>query len=59
MNKNYLAMKNQARFFAMELQEQNFNKAQSWEEVMENSDMVYRLAKRYGLIKEFKENGIL
>ena len=30
----------------------------SWGEVATVSDMFYKLGKRYGLLKEFKENGI-
>lgn len=30
----------------------------SWNEVAMVSDMFYKLGKRYGLLKEFKENGI-
>lgn len=55
----YQELKEAARNKAIELQITNFTKAQSWEEVNQNNDEVYRLGKRYGLIKEFKENGIL
>ena len=33
--------------------------AQSWEEVAKEGAELERLAKRYGLIKEFKNNGII
>lgn len=57
--RNYYIGKAQARQLAIELQYANFNTAQSWEEVNQNSDWLYRLAKRFGLIKEFRENGLL
>ena len=48
-----------ARHKAIELQHANFNTAQSWGEVFENSEMLYRLGKRYGLLKEFRNEGLL
>ena len=58
MNK-YKELKERARAEAIALQEANFNTAQSWEQVAQNSDKVYRLGKRYGLIKEFRNEGLL
>ena len=57
--KTYKERKDLARSKAIGLQIANFEKAMSWEEVNQNSDYLYRLGKRYGLIREFKENGIL
>ena len=58
MNK-YKELKERARAEAIALQEANFNTAQSWGEVFENSEMLYRLGKRYGLLKEFRNEGLL
>lgn len=55
----YKELKERARATAIALQQANFNSAQSWQEVAENSDKVYRLGKRYGLIKEFRNEGLL
>ena len=55
----YKELKERARATAIALQQTNFNNAQSWQEVAENSDKVYRLGKRYGLIKEFRNEGLL
>lgn len=57
MKKNYLYRKNQARATAQALQVYQF--AQSWGELAEQSAKLEKLAKRYGLIKEFKREGIL
>ena len=57
MKKNYLYRKNQARATAQALQVYQF--AQSWGEIAEQSAKLEKLAKRYGLIKEFKKEGIL
>ena len=55
----YQRAKERARNKAQKLQQINFTSAQSWEEVNQNSAKVYELGKRYGLIKEFRENGII
>lgn len=57
--KNYKQRKEEARQQAIELQIKNFNSCQSWLEVAQNSEKVYELGKKNGLIKEFKENGLL
>ena len=44
---------------AQEWQEDVSNTAQSYAELYEAQTNFGKLAKRYGLIKEFKENGIL
>ena len=33
--------------------------AQSWEEVAEIADRLERLARRFGLLREFRENGLI
>ena len=55
----YQKEKEKARRDAIELQIKISNSAQSWEEVNQTSDYIYRLGKRYGLLKEFKENGLI
>ena len=61
MTKTYKDRKNQAREEAIEWQTQfadmTFNI--SWGEYAEQVARFEKLAKRYGLIKEFKENGII
>lgn len=55
----YQKEKEKARRDAIEIQIKVSNSAQSWEEVNQLSDYLHRLGKRYGLLKEFKENGLL
>ena len=59
MNKKYLIGKNHARFFATEWQN-DFDKHNYFmSELAYYSDYFERLGKRYGLLKEFRENGII
>ena len=37
----------------------NFNKIHSWEYILTWSARFERIGRKYGLIREFKENGIL
>ena len=37
----------------------NAEKVQSWEEVAETADRLERLARRFGLLQEFRENGLI
>lgn len=53
----YQARKESARRYAQALQV--YELAQSWEEIAEQCEHLEKLAKRYGLIKEFKREGIL
>lgn len=53
----YQEHKNQTRATAQALQVYQF--AQSWGEIAEQSAKLEKLAKRYGLIKEFKNEGII
>lgn len=58
MNKYQL---NKARAIdkAIEYQHNASKKQYSYSELYEIQDYFYKLAKRYGLIKEFRENGII
>ena len=44
---------------AIEYQRTTINEPMSWGEVVAWCDHFEKLAKRYGLTKEFKENGII
>ena len=57
MNK-YYEKKAQARQEAIEWQLDFANHNYSWGEVAYWGDHFYKLGKRYGLLKEFRENGI-
>ena len=51
--------KDEARNFAIAWQGQ-FNELNlSYEELLFTTDYFYRLAKKFGLVREFKENGII
>ena len=58
-HKNYLKGKAQAIDKAIEYQHNASEKQYSYSELYEISNYFYKLAKRYGLIKEFRENGII
>ena len=58
MNK-YQKSKENARNTAIEWQHDSNNYNYSYGELAAFSDYFYNLAKRYGLIKEFRENGII
>lgn len=56
---NYQIKKERARRFAIEWQN-NFDKHNySWFQLSLYQDRFEKLGKRYGLTKEFKENGII
>lgn len=55
----YKTRKAAARDAAIMAQQKAAEQAQSWEEVAETADRLERLARRYGLIREFRENGII
>ena len=59
MNKKYLIGKNYARFFAIEWQNDFYKHNYSYGELAYYGDLFERLGKRYGLLKEFRENGII
>ena len=55
----YIERKEKARNKAIDYQH-NFNEyVHSYSELALYSEYFYKLAKRYGLIKEFRENGII
>ena len=56
---NYKQGKTNARERAIEWQRTTAKDPMSWGDVAAWGDYFYKLGKRYGLIKEFKENGIL
>lgn len=58
MNK-YRQNKSKAVDLAIELQIKNSTKSISCGELAEQYEKLKNLAKRYGLIKEFRENGII
>ena len=54
----YLKMKAKARQKAIDWQLDCYSHNYSWSELAKWSKYFYKLGKRYGLLKEFKENGI-
>ena len=59
MAKTYQELKNKAREVAKAWQLDFVNNNYSYEEFFEAQLEFVKLAKRYGLTKEFKENGII
>ena len=57
MNK-YLKGKARAREKAIEHQYNFVNTTMSWAEYADHCEYFYKLGKRYGLLKEFRDNGI-
>ena len=55
----YQKRKNRARQLAIEWQHDFNNHNYSYGELISFQDYFYKLARRYGLIAEFKENAIL
>ena len=58
MNK-YQQQKERARELAIQWQHEASEKSFFWSEIAEYCDYFYKLGKRYGLLKEFRENGII
>ena len=59
MNRNdYNRLKEEARQEAIEWQLTFVDNPMSWDELAEAGERFYTLGKRYGLLKEFRENGI-
>jgi hypothetical protein len=56
---NYRERKERARQEAIDWQLDFANHNYSWYDLMIYGDYFYKLGKRYGLLKEFKENGII
>ena len=59
MAKTYQERKNKAREEAIEWQRDFENHNYYWSELADWGEYFTKLAKRYGLTKEFKENGII
>ena len=59
MKKTYKDRKAEAREKAQRIQVYNAETHQSWQQVADTGADFEKLAKRYGLVKEFKENGII
>ena len=57
MNK-YQEQKEKAREIAIEWQQNDSDFPYSWEGYAMVCDYFYKLGKRFGLLKEFRENGI-
>ena len=55
----YRKLKAQARQEAIDLQERMGNENLSWGEISYINGHLRTLAKRYGLTKEFRENGLI
>lgn len=55
----YKARKAAARDAAIMAQQEAAEKVQSWEEVAETAARLERLARRFGLLREFRENGLI
>ena len=59
MKKTYKQLKNRARHTAQGWQEKISDVSLSWGELLEAQNYFYLLGKRYGLIKEFRQEGII
>ena len=60
MDKNYYnRLKEAARQTAIEWQFTSGDNPMSWREFADVCQRFYTLGKRYGLLKEFRENGII
>lgn len=57
--KKYEKNKENARALAIDWQNKQNNSAVYMSEVIEQQEKFIKLAKRYGLTREFKENGII
>ena len=55
----YQERKAKARATAQEWQRTSAKSCQSWGEVARDTERLYKLAKSCGLVREFRENGII
>lgn len=55
----YSEKKAEARQMAIDWQNQQATESNSYLEIVEQTEKFWKLAKKYGLVKEFKENGII
>lgn len=51
--------KSEARAYAVEMQHHMSKKSMSYGELAMHQAQLYKIGKRFGLIKEFRENGLL
>lgn len=56
---NYARYKEQTRQEAISYQNWAASQSLSWHELAGLIDILYKKAKRYGLVKEFRDNGII
>ena len=56
--KNYAAMKEKARQMAIDWTNTDRNYSYSYDDLSILTEYFYKLGKRYGLLREFRENGI-
>ena len=59
MKKTIIKTKEQARQFGIDFQDKVSKSNLSYGELIDYQNELYNIAKRFGLIREFKENGIL
>jgi len=59
MTRTKINSKEQARQYAIEWQEWQGEVSLSYKEVIMFSDIFRKLGKKFGLLREFKENGII
>ena len=57
--KNYQTRKAAARDAAIMSQQKAAEQSPSYGEIAETADRLERLARRFGLLREFRENGII
>lgn len=57
--KTYQELKEKARNKAIDYQQLSSESSFSLEEIIFQQHYFYKLGKRYGLLREFKENGII
>lgn len=55
---SYKKNKERARQFAIDWQAEFAENSYSWAEVADYADLFTRLGRRWGLLREFRENGI-
>ena len=58
-NMTYKEKKAEARQMAIDWQNKQATESSSYLEIVEQVEKFWKLAKKYGLLKEFKENGII
>ena len=59
MEDKEIKTKEEARAYAVEYQSWASDQNLSWNEVIDWGNRFYRLGRKFGLTKEFKENGII